>query len=82
MLFYLQNIEGDYMKKIKYWLCDEKKILGKFFNLLGMGTEQIIDLQEWLNNGYCKFSFFCPCCMFWRGIVLGMLAGMLIGWII
>lgn len=66
---------------MKQVLCDSEKPLGKvteWFAIVGKSTVIEIDVTDMET-----LEIACPCCMFWRGVLLGAAAfgalGLLIG---
>lgn len=59
---------------MKKWLCSSDSVLGKLVQFVGhalYSTETVEKVDDLVRDGVREVAFFCPCCMFWRGVLLG-----------
>ncbi|QEY24779.1 hypothetical protein D0T90_10130 [Neisseria animalis] len=75
----LLNRRFDMSDKLKEWLCEEDKPLGRFTHWLarlGVSSKVVIDVRD-----FDEFETYCWCCCVWRGLIAGGLIGLLAGWL-
>lgn len=70
----------NYRQELKRFLCDPNRLTGKLVNTVSTAFSSTLIKIDVRDRDELEIA--CPCCMFWRGVLLGSMGTLLIALLI